>query len=52
MEQLMPISKIFSEKIFRIQNDQRGYTWSLKEIEDFGGICVDLKTIKIIMCES
>lgn len=37
MEQLMPISKIFSEKIFRIQNDQRGYTWSLKEIEDFGG---------------
>lgn len=37
MEQLMSISKIFSEKIFRIPDYQRGYAWTLKEIEDFWG---------------
>ena len=37
MEQLMSISKIFSEKIFRIPDYQRGYAWSIKEVEDFWG---------------
>jgi hypothetical protein len=37
MEQLMSISKIFSEKIFRIPDYQRGYAWTIKEIEDFWG---------------
>ena len=33
----MSISKIFSEKIFRIPDYQRGYAWTIKEIEDFWG---------------
>ena len=37
MEQLLSISKIFSEKIFRIPDYQRGYAWTIKEIEDFWG---------------
>lgn len=37
MDQLMSISKIFSEKIFRIPDYQRGYAWTLKEVEDFWG---------------
>ena len=37
MEHLMSISKIFSEKIFRIPDYQRGYAWTIKEIEDFWG---------------
>lgn len=35
MEQLLSMSKIFSEKIFRIPDYQRGYAWTLKEVEDF-----------------
>jgi hypothetical protein len=35
MEQLMSLSKIFSEKIFRIPDYQRGYAWTKKEIEEF-----------------
>lgn len=42
MEQLLSMSKIFSEKIFRIPDYQRGYAWTLKEVKDFwGGIYVD-----------
>lgn len=37
MEQLVSISKIFSEKIFRIPDYQRGYAWTTKEVEDFWG---------------
>lgn len=37
MEQLLSMSKIFSEKIFRIPDYQRGYAWTLKEVEDFWG---------------
>lgn len=37
MDQLMSISKIFSEKIFRIPDYQRGYAWTIKEVEDFWG---------------
>lgn len=37
MEQLMSISKIFSEKIFRIPDYQRGYAWTMKEVKDFWG---------------
>lgn len=35
MEQLMSLSKIFSEKIFRIPDYQRGYSWTKKEVEEF-----------------
>lgn len=37
MEQLLSMSKIFSEKIFRIPDYQRGYAWTLKEVKDFWG---------------
>lgn len=37
MEQLISISKIFNEKIYRIPDYQRGYAWTLKEIKDFWG---------------
>lgn len=37
MEQLLSMSKIFSEKIFRIPDFQRGYAWTLKEVKDFWG---------------
>lgn len=41
MEQLLSMSKIFSEKIFRIPDYQRGYAWTLKEVKDFWGIYAD-----------
>lgn len=34
MEQLMSLSKIFTEKLYRIPDYQRGYAWSVKEAED------------------
>lgn len=37
MEQLLSMSKIFSEKVFRIPDYQRGYAWTLKEVKDFWG---------------
>lgn len=54
MEQLLSMSKIFSEKIFRIPDYQRGYAWTLKEVKDFWGdlcrlekdIITDPKTVK------
>ena len=40
MDELMSMSKIFTEKIFRIPDYQRGYAWTEKEIKDFwGDIC-------------
>ena len=35
MEQLMTLSKIFTEKLYRIPDYQRGYAWSKKEADDF-----------------
>lgn len=35
MEQLVSLSKIFSEKVFRIPDYQRGYAWTTKEVGDF-----------------
>lgn len=46
MEQLVSISKIFSEKIFRIPDYQRGYAWTLKEVEDFWGDLYRLESKK------
>lgn len=34
-DQLLTLSKIFTERIFRIPDYQRGYAWTRKEIEDF-----------------
>ncbi len=34
-DQLMSLSKIFSERIFRIPDYQRGYAWGKKEVNDF-----------------
>ena len=34
MEQLMSLSKLFTEKLYRIPDFQRGYAWSQKEAED------------------
>ena len=34
MEQLMSLSKIFTEKLYRIPDYQRGYAWGKKEAED------------------
>jgi len=34
-EQLMSLSRIFSERIFRIPDYQRGYAWGEKETNDF-----------------
>lgn len=40
MDELLSMSKIFTEKIFRIPDYQRGYAWTEKEIKDFwGDIC-------------
>lgn len=35
LDQLMSLSKIFSETIFRIPDYQRGYAWGEKEVNDF-----------------
>ncbi|WP_252238837.1 DUF262 domain-containing protein [Clostridium sp. VAP51] len=34
-DQLMSLSKIFTEQIFRIPDYQRGYSWTIKEVKDF-----------------
>lgn len=34
-DQLLTLSKIFTERIFRIPDYQRGYAWTKKEVEDF-----------------
>lgn len=33
--QLLTLSKIFSERLFRIPDYQRGYAWSQKQLKDF-----------------
>ena len=32
---LQSLNEIFNEKIFRIPNFQRGYSWELSHLEDF-----------------
>lgn len=44
MEQLMSLSKIFTEKLYRIPDYQRGYAWGIKEAEDLWN---DLKRLNI-----
>ena len=34
-EQLKSLSKIFNETLLRIPDFQRGYAWSLKEVNDY-----------------
>ena len=34
-DQLMTLSKIFTERIFRIPDYQRGYAWTQKEVSEF-----------------
>jgi len=34
-DQLMSLTKIFSERLFRIPDYQRGYAWGIKEVTDF-----------------
>lgn len=43
-DQLMSLSKIFSQRIFRIPDYQRGYAWGEKEIGDFWN---DLQRLQI-----
>ncbi|QXE22565.1 hypothetical protein B6N60_01248 [Richelia sinica FACHB-800] len=34
-KELYSLSKIFTEKLYRIPDYQRGYAWSLKQLKDF-----------------
>lgn len=42
--QLLTLSKIFSERLFRIPDYQRGYAWSQKQLKDFWS---DLQQIEV-----
>ena len=42
-EQLKSLTKLFSDVLFRIPDFQRGYAWSLKEIEEFWNDLIRLK---------
>ncbi|MBC1457121.1 DUF262 domain-containing protein [Listeria newyorkensis] len=42
-DQLITLSKLFSEKIYRIPDYQRGYSWGEKELGDFWGDLTNLK---------
>lgn len=46
LETLSSLAKIFSEKIYRIPDYQRGYAWTLKEVEDFWDDLCRLETNK------
>lgn len=35
---LLSLSEIFNNKIFRIPDFQRGYSWEERQLEDFGKI--------------
>ena len=35
--QLLTLSKIFTERLFRIPDYQRGYAWTEKQLKDFWG---------------
>jgi uncharacterized protein with ParB-like and HNH nuclease domain len=43
---LQSLSKIFSEKLFRIPDYQRGYAWTEKQLKDFWNDLVQLETGK------
>lgn len=34
-DQLMPLQRIFTDTLYRIQDYQRGYAWEEKEVTDF-----------------
>lgn len=40
---LQSLSKIFSERIFRIPDYQRGYAWTEKQLRDFWSDLVQLE---------
>jgi len=44
--QLLSISKIFSEKLFRIPDYQRGYAWGTRQLKDFWNDLIQLETDK------
>lgn len=46
MDTLSSLAKIFVEKIYRIPDYQRGYAWTLKEVEDFWDDLCRLETDK------
>lgn len=45
-DQLVSLSKIFTERLFRIPDYQRGYSWSIKEVTDFYNDLIRLKDEK------
>ncbi|OUO40857.1 hypothetical protein B5F82_03710 [Megamonas hypermegale] len=46
LDTLSSLAKIFVEKIYRIPDYQRGYAWTLKEVEDFWDDLCRLETDK------
>lgn len=44
--QLQSISKIFTEKLFRIPDYQRGYAWTEKQLKDFWNDIIQLEESK------
>lgn len=47
--ELQSLSKMFTEKLFRIPDYQRGYAWTAKQVKDFWSDLVQLKRDTIIM---
>jgi uncharacterized protein with ParB-like and HNH nuclease domain len=43
-EQLMSLTKLFSDVLFRIPDFQRGYAWGSKEVEEFWNDLIRLKS--------
>ncbi|HNM26479.1 MAG TPA: DUF262 domain-containing protein [Saprospiraceae bacterium] len=41
--QLQSISKIFTEKLYRIPDYQRGYAWTEKQLKDYWGDILQLE---------
>jgi uncharacterized protein with ParB-like and HNH nuclease domain len=44
--QLQSISKIFTEKLFRIPDYQRGYAWTEKQLKDYWNDIIQLEELK------
>lgn len=44
---LQSLTEIFNEKFFRIPDFQRGYSWGIKQLEDFWDDLINLKDDKI-----
>ncbi|MBL8892357.1 MAG: DUF262 domain-containing protein [Planctomycetaceae bacterium] len=42
--QLLTLSKIFSERLFRIPDYQRGYAWTDKQLQEFWNDIEQLET--------